>query len=78
VRSAAFLILAAALVGCGSTETKEDPRTPVGSEQALAPPPVEAKSSPPFGQPKPTVAPGSFDKRDANMRETLLHDDSPR
>jgi hypothetical protein len=77
MRHAAPLILAAALVGCGSSETKDDPKTPVVSVRPEdSPAPMGDADAPDFGEPKPPIAASSKLQKDVeSTRDALLHDD---
>ena len=71
------LILVWALLGCGSAETKDDPKTPVVAVPQDTPPPAEATAeAPDFADPKPPAPVSSRASKEVeSMRDRLLHDD---
>ncbi len=68
-----LLLVAAALAGCGSIETKEEKPDPIVSQLPQDSPPAEQGTAPPLGKPRAKVAPTSLDK----PSDSLLHD-NPR
>ncbi len=76
MRHAASLFLVAALVGCGSAETKDD-RRHVAEPPLDSPPPAWATAdAPDFGDPKPPAPTSSRKSKEVeSTRQQLLHDD---
>jgi hypothetical protein len=67
------LLLVVALVGCGSVETKDEPKA--HAVAADTPPPAMATTEiPDFGDPKPPVPAAAKETKDVeSTRDALLH-----